>query len=81
MKVATLDLALKSQDRGEANFDKAMKLYHSAINSKTSVETELKDLQERVAVWLPNFTKYQASSCFEGGLKFILPDTLLDYDM
>ena len=44
MKVATLDLALKSQDLSEANFEKAMKLYHSGTEARMKAEAKLAEL-------------------------------------
>ena len=55
-----------------------MKLYHSGNEARVRAEAKLRELQERVAVWMPNFTKYESETCFSEGLRLILPDTLMD---
>ena len=74
IKMKTIELALKAQDKLESNFDKSMALYHKGNNDKIQAEEKLADLRKRVVSWMPNFVKYENSDIFSDQIKLLKAD-------
>ena len=56
-------------------------MYHAGNHTRIEAETKLSKLRQRVATWLPNFTKYEDKDVFADGLMFITPETIVNETM